>query len=47
MNDIKITIIDRDGVAHEVDAPTDMNMNVILIFQIYAMKNLLITILVN
>lgn len=25
--DIKITIIDREGVSHEVDAPTDMNMN--------------------
>ncbi len=27
MSDIKITIIDRQGKAHEVDAPTDMNMN--------------------
>lgn len=27
MSDIKITIIDRDGEAHLVDAPTDMNMN--------------------
>ena len=25
--DIKITIVDRDGEAHLVDAPTDMNMN--------------------
>ena len=25
--DIKITIIDREGISHEVDAPTDMNMN--------------------
>lgn len=25
--DIKITIIDRDGVPHEIDAPTDMAMN--------------------
>lgn len=25
--DIKITIIDREGEAHVVDAPTDMNMN--------------------
>lgn len=27
MSDIKITIIDREGTAHEVEAPTDMNMN--------------------
>lgn len=27
MKDIKVTIIDREGVAHQVDAPTDMNMN--------------------
>ena len=27
MNDIKIKIIDREGVHHEVAAPTDMNMN--------------------
>ena len=25
---IRITIIDREGQLHEVDAPTDMNMNV-------------------
>ena len=25
--DIKIKIIDREGVLHEVEAPTDMNMN--------------------
>lgn len=35
MNDIKITIIDRDGVAHEVDAPTDMNMNVMELVRAY------------
>ena len=28
MLDIKITIIDREGIAHLVDAPTDMNMNI-------------------
>lgn len=28
MSDVKITIIDREGVSHEVDAPTDMSMNV-------------------
>lgn len=27
MSDIKITIIDREGEANVVDAPTDMNMN--------------------
>lgn len=27
MSDIKITIIDRQGHAHKVEAPTDMNMN--------------------
>lgn len=25
--DVKITIIDRNGISHEVDAPTDMGMN--------------------
>lgn len=24
---IKVTVIDREGVAHELEAPTDMNMN--------------------
>lgn len=33
--DIKITIVDRDGVAHEVDAPTDMNMNVMELVRAY------------
>lgn len=33
--DIKITIIDRDGVSHEVDAPTDMNMNVMELVRMY------------
>lgn len=27
MSDIKIKITDRDGVLHEIDAPTDMAMN--------------------
>ncbi len=27
METIKITIIDRQGESHEVEAPTDMNMN--------------------
>ena len=25
--DIKVTVIDREGTAHELDAPTDMNFN--------------------
>lgn len=35
MSDIKITIIDRDGVSHDVDAPTDMNMNLMEIVRSY------------
>lgn len=27
MTDVTLTITDRDGVTHEVQAPTDMNMN--------------------
>ncbi len=33
--DIKVTIIDRQGVAHKVDAPTDMNMNVMELVRAY------------
>ena len=35
MADIKITIIDREGVSHEVDAPTDMNMNIMELVRAY------------
>src|SRR5690554_6449743 len=35
MNDIKITIIDRNGNSHTVDAPTDMNMNVMEVVRAY------------
>ena len=35
MPDIKIKIIDRDGVTHEVDAPTDMNMNLMEVVRSY------------
>lgn len=28
MNEVAITIIDRQGLKHELQAPTDMNMNV-------------------
>jgi 2Fe-2S ferredoxin len=34
-NDIRITIIDREGNIHEVDAPTDMNMNLMEIVRSY------------
>ncbi|MBZ0326706.1 MAG: 2Fe-2S iron-sulfur cluster binding domain-containing protein [Altibacter sp.] len=34
-NDIKITIIDREGNVHDVDAPTDMNMNLMEIVRSY------------
>lgn len=33
--DVKITIIDREGVAHEIDAPTDMNMNLMEVVRSY------------
>ncbi len=33
--DVKITIIDREGVSHTVDAPTDMNMNVMELVRMY------------
>jgi ferredoxin len=35
MQDIKITIIDREGEEHQVDAPTDMNMNVMELVRSY------------
>ncbi len=35
MSDIKIKIIDRDGVQHEIDAPTDMNMNLMEVVRSY------------
>ncbi|MEZ4858431.1 MAG: 2Fe-2S iron-sulfur cluster-binding protein [Flavobacteriaceae bacterium] len=34
-NDVNITIIDRDGVSHEVIAPTDMNMNLMELVRAY------------
>ncbi|GHC46456.1 2Fe-2S iron-sulfur cluster-binding protein [Ulvibacter litoralis] len=33
--DINITIVDRDGVTHEVLAPTDMNMNLMEVVRSY------------
>ncbi|RKR15129.1 2Fe-2S ferredoxin [Maribacter vaceletii] len=35
MSDVKIKITDRDGVSHEVDAPTDMNMNLMEVVRSY------------
>ena len=32
---IKVTIIDREGVVHKLDAPTDMNMNIMEICKSY------------
>lgn len=35
MNEIKVTIIDREGVNHELVAPTDMNMNIMEVCKSY------------
>jgi ferredoxin len=35
MGEIKVTIIDREGTAHELEAPTDMNMNVMELCKAY------------
>lgn len=35
MSDIKVTIIDREGISHEVDAPTDMSMNMMELVKVY------------
>jgi ferredoxin len=35
MEDINITIIDREGVEHKVLAPTDMNMNLMEVCKSY------------
>jgi ferredoxin len=33
--DISIKITDREGITHEVDAPTDMNMNIMELVRAY------------
>lgn len=33
--DVNIKIIDREGVSHEVQAPTDMNMNIMELVRAY------------
>ena len=35
MNEIKVTIIDREGESHELMAPTDMNMNIMEVCKAY------------
>jgi ferredoxin len=35
MNEIKLTIIDRENVAHELVAPTDMSMNIMEVCKSY------------
>jgi len=35
LSDIKIRITDRSGVLHEIDAPTDMNMNLMEVVRSY------------
>lgn len=35
MSDITVTIIDREGVSHELVAPTDMSMNVMELCKSY------------
>lgn len=35
MEEVKVTIIDREGVSHELAAPTDMNMNIMELCKAY------------
>jgi 2Fe-2S ferredoxin len=35
MIDITVTVVDRQGVSHEIAAPTDMNMNLMEIVKSY------------
>jgi 2Fe-2S ferredoxin len=35
MSVVKVTIIDREGVEHHLDAPTDMNMNIMELCKSY------------
>ncbi|MFY7972665.1 MAG: ferredoxin, partial [Flavobacteriales bacterium] len=34
-NIIKVTVVDRQGEAHELDAPTDINMNMMELCKSY------------
>ena len=35
MQDVTITVIDREGVAHALEAPTDMNLNLMEVCTMY------------
>ena len=35
MDEVTVTIIDREGVSHELKAPTDMNMNIMEVCKAY------------
>lgn len=35
MSDIRLKITDREGILHEIDAPTDMNMNLMEVVRSY------------
>lgn len=35
MSDIRLKITDREGTVHEVDAPTDMSMNIMEVVRMY------------
>ena len=35
MEEITVTIIDREGVSHDLQAPTDMNMNIMEVCKAY------------
>lgn len=35
MNEINVTVIDREGVSHELVAPTDMSMNIMEVCKAY------------
>jgi len=35
MNEVKVIIIDREGVSHELVGPTDMNMNIMELCKAY------------
>jgi ferredoxin-2, mitochondrial len=37
MNDIQIQVIDRQGVNHQLTAPTDMNLNLMELCKVYGL----------
>lgn len=36
MSDIQIQIIDREGITHQIEAPTDMNLNLMEVVGMYS-----------